>query len=96
MYDQAAARSMKLKLLPNMVDEVMEITLCIYTQIAETEKPISCLELLKKGNTRSGIYQIYVASMGRNVEVGMLCTTLLSSADCLQNAFYGTGRIRRR
>ena len=42
-----------------------------FHQILGTRKTKSCLELLKQGYTRSGIYQIYVETMGRNVEVGM-------------------------
>ena len=53
--------------------------ICKFSSILDTRKPKSCLEWLQKGHNQSGLYQIYVAGLGRNIEVGLLCVVALPS-----------------
>ena len=72
LYDKAQTTSSDVKTLLSKVDETIENTKqCSKKPDCNCQKPRSCLELRRKGHTLSGVYQIYVAGLDRDIEVGI-------------------------
>ena len=75
LYDKAVSTSLDVKTLLEKTDEIIENTNnCTCSSDAPEQadhRPRSCLELRKKGHTMSGVYVIYVAGLGKLIEVAM-------------------------
>ena len=71
LHDTSVSVSSDMKTLLNETSEIIEKTNDCGSDASDTENqmPGSCLELQNKGHTQSGVYRIYVASLGEAIEV---------------------------
>lgn len=57
--------------IPSIIEEVH--SQCGNQKESVCEKPKSCLELLKKGHTLSGVYKIHIETLEKDIEVDITC-----------------------
>ena len=61
--------------IPNIIEEIH--SQCGNQKEAICEKPKSCLELLKKGHTLSGVYKIHIETLEKDIEVDILLISFM-------------------
>ena len=71
LHDTSVSISSDMKTLLNDTCEIIKKTKDCDSGASDSENqmPGSCLELQNKGHTQSGVYRIYVASLGEAIEV---------------------------
>ena len=63
--------------IPSIIEEIH--SQCGNQKEAVCEKPKSCLELLEKGHTLSGVYKIHIETLEKDIEVDILLISFLST-----------------
>ena len=63
--------------IPTIIEEIH--SQCGNQKEAVCEKPKSCLELLEKGHTLSGVYKIHIETLEKDIEVYILLFSFMST-----------------